>query len=70
MKFKLQRAAPASATEAKYVHTKTLDFTWYDDCIAGKQLKQFTEMDCKKGDKNQSALIMFRQALVPAFVLG
>lgn len=70
MKFKLQRDAPASATEAKYVRTKTLDFTWYDDCITGKQLKQFTEMDCKDGDTKGSALIMFRQAIVPAFVLG
>jgi len=70
MKFKLTRDAPASAMEARFVTTKTLDFTWYDDCITGKQLKQFTEMDCKDGNTKESALIMFRQAFVPAFVLG
>lgn len=66
----MERDAPASAMEAKYIQRKTLNFTWYDDCITGKQLKKFTEMDCKNGDEKESALIMFRQALVPAFVLG
>lgn len=27
-------------------------------------------MDCKDGNKKGNALIMFRQALIPAFVLG
>jgi hypothetical protein len=55
--------------ETKYVTRRTLDYTHFDDCITGKELTKLTEMDCD-ADPEASSVVVFRQAMIPSFVLG
>lgn len=55
--------------ETKYVTSRTLDYGHFDDCITGKELTKLTEMDCD-ADPEASSVIVFRQAIIPSFVLG
>jgi len=60
MKFTFTRAGPSTAIDSKYVTTRKLNFTNYHDCVTGKELQKFSEMDCSKEDsKSKKATMTF-----------
>jgi len=58
---------------ASYEANKTLDYTNYYDCVTGKELRKFSELDCdgpEAAAKNDGVYMVFKQALIPNLVLG
>ena len=69
--FKFKRAEPSTALEAFMKNNRTLNFTHFNDCVTGQELRQWAHFTCGRiKDKSLSTQIIFTQAYNPGLVLG